>query len=114
MIVKTSDGFCRIIPDDHENGLGYLIEYCDRTERAEIRTFGGTFLEPCRDRSLIDTLQHVQTCEECSDLVCVGNAADEEKEKFPAEWLLDCGYKVQGSVMTLRRMLLLLEDEIDA
>jgi hypothetical protein len=113
MIVKTSDGFCRIIPDDYESGLGYLIEYCDRTERAEIRTFGGTFLEPCRDRSFVDTLQHVQTCDECRDLVVVGSEA-KEGERFPAEWLLDCGYKVQSSVMTLRRMLLLLEDEIDA
>ena len=114
MIIDTSDGFCRILPNDYESGLGYLIEYCERTERAEIRSFGGTFLEPCRDNCFVDTLRHVQNCEECSDLVCVGNVTGEEEEKYPAEWLLDCGYKVQGSVMTLRRMLLLLEDEIDA
>lgn len=112
MLIDTSDGFCRILPNDYESGLGYLIEYCERTERAEIRSFGGTFLEPCRDRSFIDTLQHVQTCEECRDLVVVGSEG--KQEKYPAEWLLDCGYKVQSSVMTLRRMLLLLEDEIDA
>lgn len=114
MIIDTSDGFCRILPNNFESGLGYLIEYCERTERAEIRSFGGTFLEPCRDRSFIDTLQHVQNCQECTDLLVVGSELKEEEEMFPAEWLLNCGYKVQSSVMTLRRMLLLLEDEIDA
>ena len=112
MIIDTSDGFCRILPNDYESGLGYLIEYCERTERAEIRSFGGTFLEPCRDNCFVDTLRHVQNCEECRDLVVVGSEA--KQEKYPAEWLLDCGYRVQSSVMTLRRMLLLLEDEIDA
>lgn len=87
--------------------FNFFVENDSRTGRAEIMNIDGKFIEPCT--AWLSLLKHVSTCQECDELILM-NAGDEDDETL-CDWMTNCGFRVQRSRVTYKRILTLLDME---